>query len=69
MTRSTAIKKPFIFVVKALGYTLTGQVGESCFFICYGLGANGKTTLLEIVMQILGPDYARPRKVFDLWLI
>jgi putative DNA primase/helicase len=50
------------FILKALGYTLTGQVGESCFFICYGLGANGKTTLLETMLQILGPDYARPAK-------
>jgi len=50
------------FILKALGYTLTGEVGESCFFICYGLGANGKTTLIEVLMQILGPDFARPAK-------
>lgn len=50
------------FILKALGYTLTGQVGESCFFICYGLGANGKTTLIEVLAQILGPDFARPAK-------
>jgi len=46
------------YILKALGYTLTGLIGESCFFICHGLGQNGKTTLLEIVMQILGLDYA-----------
>ena len=50
------------FILKALGYTLTGSVGESCFFICYGLGANGKTTLIEVMMQILGPDFARPAR-------
>ena len=50
------------FMLKALGYTLTGTVGESCFFICYGLGANGKTTLIETLMQLLGADFARPAK-------
>jgi len=50
------------FMLKALGYTLTGCVGESCFFICYGLGANGKTTLIETLMQILGVNFARPAK-------
>jgi putative DNA primase/helicase len=50
------------FMDKALGYTLTGEVSESVFFICYGLGANGKTTLIETMMQILGPDFARPAK-------
>lgn len=50
------------FMLKALGYTLTGEVGESCFFICYGKGANGKTTLIETVAQILGPDFALPAK-------
>lgn len=50
------------FMDKALGYTLTGNVSESCFFICYGLGANGKTTLIEVLMQILGSDFAKPAK-------
>lgn len=50
------------YVLKALGYSLTGNIGESCFFICYGLGANGKTTLIETMMQILGSDFARPAK-------
>ena len=35
------------FMRKALGYTLTGNVSEQCFFICYGLGANGKSTLIK----------------------
>jgi hypothetical protein len=46
------------FLLKALGYTLTGDIGEQCFFICHGLGANGKTTLIEILMKMLGPDFA-----------
>src|SRR5262249_42672445 len=36
----------------------------SCFFICYGLGANGKTTLIETMMQLLGPDLARKFSTF-----
>ncbi len=30
--------------------------------MCYGSGANGKTTLLELMMQILGPDFVTPAK-------
>jgi putative DNA primase/helicase len=47
---------------KALGYTLTGNISESVFFMCYGSGSNGKTTLLELMMQILGPDFITPAK-------
>jgi putative DNA primase/helicase len=50
------------FMDKALGYTLTGSTAESVFFICYGLGANGKTTLIEVMTQILGPDFVHPAK-------
>jgi len=45
------------FIQKALGYSLTGDVGEDCFFILYGTGANGKSTFLNVIQQILG-DYA-----------
>jgi putative DNA primase/helicase len=44
------------FVQKAVGYSLTGSVQEQCLFACYGEGRNGKSTLLEIVLYILG-DY------------
>ena len=47
------------YVHCALGYSLTGLTTEHCFFLLYGLGANGKTTLCETIMGILG-DYARP---------
>jgi len=45
------------FVQKALGYSLTGDTGEDCFFIVYGTGANGKTTFLNTIETVLG-DYA-----------
>jgi putative DNA primase/helicase len=45
------------FVQRAVGYSLTGSVAERVLFILYGLGRNGKTTLLEALMAALG-DYA-----------
>jgi len=42
------------FVQRALGYSLTGLVSEQCLFFCYGYGANGKSTLLETCLGILG---------------
>jgi len=46
------------FVQRALGYSLTGDVSEDAFFIAWGTGSNGKTTLFSVVQEILG-DYAR----------
>ncbi|MCC6808235.1 MAG: hypothetical protein IT381_12505 [Deltaproteobacteria bacterium] len=45
------------FVHRALGYTLTGDVGEQCLFFLHGAGANGKSTLMRIVLELFG-DYA-----------
>ena len=45
------------YVMQALGFSLTGSVREHVFFFCYGTGANGKGTLLNLVMEIMG-DYA-----------
>ena len=42
---------------RAFGYSMTGSVQEQVLFICYGLGANGKSTLLETISKILG-DYS-----------
>ena len=42
------------FVQKAIGYALSGDTGEQCFFILYGTGANGKSTLLDVVQSLLG---------------
>lgn len=44
------------FVQKAVGYTLSGNVDEHCLFALYGTGRNGKTTLLEVILHLLG-DY------------
>jgi putative DNA primase/helicase len=46
------------FMQRALGYALTADVSEQCLFVLYGKGANGKSTLLRVVGDLLG-DYAR----------
>ncbi len=45
------------FLQNYLGYAMTGSTGEQCLIFLHGLGANGKSTLIEIVCRILG-DYA-----------
>jgi putative DNA primase/helicase len=42
------------FVQRAVGYSLTGDVREQCLFLCYGSGANGKSTLLEVLRRVFG---------------
>jgi putative DNA primase/helicase len=46
------------FFKRALGYALTGDTSEQCFFLLYGSGSNGKSTLLEVIQAILS-DYAQ----------
>lgn len=46
------------FIKKSVGYCLTGDITEQCLWVCFGLGANGKSTFLEAVSGILG-DYAQ----------
>lgn len=46
------------YMQRALGYGLTGRIDEHCMFIAYGLGSNGKTTLFETVLEVIG-DYGR----------
>lgn len=45
------------YIQCAIGYTLTGDTKEQCFFQCYGDGANGKSVFLDILYKMLG-DYA-----------
>ncbi|MGH9121804.1 MAG: DNA primase family protein, partial [Acidimicrobiales bacterium] len=47
------------FLCRGVGYSLTGDVGEHVLFIAHGSGANGKSTLLEVLSAMLG-DYAAP---------
>jgi putative DNA primase/helicase len=47
------------FLQRALGLSLSGEVTHQCLFIHYGSGANGKSTLLDVVGKLLG-GYAGP---------
>ncbi|MEJ1408628.1 MAG: phage/plasmid primase, P4 family [Candidatus Sedimenticola sp. (ex Thyasira tokunagai)] len=44
------------YVKRAVGYTLTADIGEQCIFLMYGEGANGKSVLQNIITQLTG-DY------------
>lgn len=46
-------------VLRQCGMFLTGDVSEQYLFIYHGVGANGKSTLCDILMHIMG-DYAGP---------
>lgn len=54
------------YLQKALGYGLTGDTSEECFFLLYGpTTRNGKGTIMETYMKMLG-DYgkaARPETI------
>ena len=46
------------YLLRLLGYCLTGENGEECMFILYGSTTrNGKSTLVSAVLNVLG-DYA-----------
>ncbi len=46
------------FIQRLLGYCLTGKVTEQMLPIFYGVGANGKSTLINIMLELLGSDYS-----------
>lgn len=45
------------FLQMAGGYTLTGFTSEQCLFYIYGDGANGKTTFINTLIDLMG-EYA-----------
>jgi putative DNA primase/helicase len=42
------------YVQRVVGYSLSGDTSEQCFFLLCGKGANGKTTFLETIVKLLG---------------
>jgi len=44
------------FLQRAIGYSLTGSTAEQCLFMLYGTGANGKSTFLNVLGELVG-DY------------
>lgn len=51
-------KKEREYLRKVLGYCLTGEVGEQCFFIFYGSGSNGKSVISNLLQSILSEFYS-----------
>jgi putative DNA primase/helicase len=45
------------FIQRYLGYCLTGETTEQVLALCFGRGANGKTTVLNLLSHVFG-DYA-----------
>lgn len=45
------------FLQRAIGYSLCGNTSEQVMFILFGTGANGKSTLIETIADLLG-EYA-----------
>jgi putative DNA primase/helicase len=55
------------YIQRVVGYCLTGDVSEQCLFLCFGSGANGKSTFLELIKFILGQyAYNLPFSAFEL---
>ena len=46
------------YIQKAIGYSLTGDVSEQALFFQHGTSANGKSTLSETILALLG-GYAK----------
>ncbi|MFI1950968.1 phage/plasmid primase, P4 family [Streptomyces xinghaiensis] len=46
------------FLQRAVGYSLTGSNAEQVLLLLHGFGANGKSTFVELMRDMLG-DYAR----------
>lgn len=42
-----------LFVQRAVGYSLTGDISEQCLFLLFGTGANGKSVFLKTMANLL----------------
>ena len=48
------------FIQRAIGYALTGKCTEQVLFMLYGIGANGKSTLIDTLREISRTTPRRP---------
>ena len=42
------------WIWRLAGYLLTGLTVEQCFFVCHGVGANGKSKFINVLRALLG---------------
>lgn len=42
------------YIQRCIGYSLTGEMTEQCFFILHGHGANGKSVFTDVLRALLG---------------
>lgn len=45
------------YLHRAVGYAMTGDTTEQCFFLLTGKGSNGKSTFLSLLRQVIGNYY------------
>ena len=54
------------WIWRLVGYLLSALTDEQCFFLCYGIGANGKSTFLNVLRALLGSyAYNAPFTTFE----
>ena len=47
------------YIQRLVGYVLTGDTSLQQMWLCVGAGANGKSTFIRALQNLLGPDYAQ----------
>ena len=47
------------YIQRLVGYVLTGDTSLQQMWLCVGTGANGKSTFIRALQNLLGPDYAQ----------
>src|SRR5262249_28324913 len=57
-TITTGDKELQAYLQRAFGYALTGSVKEHAMFFGYGIGSNGKSTLMNTVAHVVGDYYS-----------
>lgn len=54
------------YLQRAVGYSATGDTREQVIFLCFGAGANGKSTFLDSIAHVFGEySYACPFTTFE----
>lgn len=54
-----------LFVQRFMGCMITGDISEQCLCVFYGDGANGKSTMMEVLAVVMG-DYAKSLPITSL---